>query len=191
MKPASQEQQVYLFLARLAERYTTQTHPGRRPRPQHNGYLRVWTYLSTLAYRVFNDRHLAGHEQPSETTLADAISQYVETYLSKFIRSFDPTTRPTGFERFAYIGEEQLAYLSQTLAGALLRDWTPERIDEWRRRGATGGRKSRRSSMWNDQGNLAELRERRGWSVAELANFFGVSKSSIDRGRRLLRSQAE
>lgn len=171
---------------RLGREYLARLKPGKHPKREHGGYMMVAVYLCALTWRVMNDRHLADRAQPTHAQLSAALRCYMDKYLSKFLLPWDPTARPTPYQRFAYLEDEQADYLADSLATSLLRDWKPEWIEEQQRRGTVGGLagKPRRPTKATDENRrkLATLRaENPGWTQVRLANELGVSVSTIKR----------
>jgi hypothetical protein len=144
---------------RMGRTYLAKLHPGKLPKRDHNAYARVAVYLCDLAWRVMNDRHLGGLEQPRQGELRRALRLYIDRHLGKFVRDHDdPTTRRSAFQKFRYIDTEQADYLAGSLATSLLRDWTPDWIEERVRRGHRGREVARpRGATIATADNLAAL----------------------------------
>ena len=189
VKAVSMEHKVMLFQTRMAEEFARRTHPAQRHKRHHGGYLRLWFYFSSLAYRALNDRHKAGYRRPTRAELAEAIAAYAQRYAAKFLRSYNPQQKRTGYDWFTYVDNEQLDYLATTLAGAVLRDWDEGYIEEKAAQGGAGGSAPKKPrGLWADRSNLLQLQLLADWSDADLAQHFGCHAKTIKRGRGRLES---
>jgi hypothetical protein len=149
---ASAEMKTINAQERMGRNYLAKLHPGKLPRRDHNGYMRVAIYLCDLTWRVMNDRHLADVPQPLRGELRQALRIYIDRHLSKFVREHDdPTTARPAMHKFRYIDAEQADYLADSLATSLIRDWTSDWIEERVRRGHRGREVARpRGPSWDD-----------------------------------------
>jgi hypothetical protein len=147
---ATLEHRAFLALERMGHAYLAKLKPSKLPTREHNGYMRVAGYLCALTWRIMNDRHKNRQVQPAHGELRRALRLYMDRYLSKFLREHDPSIKATGYQRFAFLDGEQFDYLADSLATSLLRDWTPDYIEERVRRGHRGREVARpRGPSWN------------------------------------------
>lgn len=140
VRHATIEQRAVAAQERMGRAYMAKMKPGKRPSREHNGYMRLAVYLCDLTWRVMNDRHLANSIQPTRPELEQALRLYIDRYQRKFVNDHDdPQAKRPAFHRFRYIETEQADYLAASLTTSLLRDWTPDWIEERVRRGRAGG----------------------------------------------------
>lgn len=137
----------------------------------------IWRYLVTWGYRVLNDLDGDGYLPPSHDDLADLFERRV--------RERAVTFYPLYSNRGYGISTPDVETIADRAATAVLRDWSPEWIREMRRRGAKGGRTSKRPPSWTDDALVALD----GLTVAEQARTLGRSPSTVDRMRRALRER--
>lgn len=165
----------------------------RRSEPHLNGYLRVWIYLCTLVYRLFNDRRLEGRDLPAEDVLRDALDLCIHRHLRKFLTFADDQNRRDRYDRFARLDGAQIETLTATLAAACARDWTHDWIDEQRAWGTLGGRPPGRTgrALADSPSVHAALRDVAHLSIREQAKVTQISESSVRRAWRRMSEIAD
>ncbi|MEO8261825.1 MAG: hypothetical protein ABI566_04580 [Pseudolysinimonas sp.] len=152
--------------------------------PDLDGWDRCWIYLSTLVYRMKNDRH--PEPQPAPGDLASALVIYVERHLSKFLAEpVEHADRLKGFQDFAYVQRLRVPDLAERVVMASEVQWKPDWIDRQRRYGAMSTSRGRPlgSGTFAAPEARARLREllAEKRSHKEIAFEFGVSTKTVQR----------
>lgn len=156
---------------------------------RRSGFDRVNLHMRRLSRRVLNDRTLNGAPIPDHETLRLAMHEYITTELGHFLVHREPgstaATPPIQHARLVDAASDRLA---RSAASYVLRSWSPDYIAEQRRRGAVGGRASRRRPTWTP-GQLADLQALEGLTVAQQAAQLGLNSATIKRMRSTLRQR--
>jgi hypothetical protein len=154
---------------------------------RRTGYDRVSLHLRRLARRVLNDR---GPDTPELGTLRAALEAYVFSQLEHFIIRDEPgDPRALRLQRHAMLGDEAAVYrVARAAARYTLGTWSADYIAEQRRRGAAGGRSSRRGSTWT-AAQLDALATLQGLTVEQQAAELKLAPAMVKRMRSALRQR--
>jgi hypothetical protein len=148
---------------------------------RRTGFDRVNLHMRRLGRRVLNDRTLTGTPIPDADTLREAMHEYITTELGHFLVHREPgspaATPPIQHARLVDAATDRLA---RSAASYVLRTWSADYIEEQRRRGAAGGRASRRGPTWSPD-QLADLQALDGLTVEQQAVRLGLNVSMVKR----------
>lgn len=149
-------------------------------------YNRVNRHLSRLAFRTGNELKAAGVEKPTEAELALALENYLLEAVPKLI-----VGGQSKFEKWTTVTHENIEKMSRLVAiDALRKCW--DEGDQYtkmqKRRGAAGGRKSKRRPDYSEH-ELDLVAQSLDWSVGEHVELFDgrYSRATIERMRRKAR----
>jgi hypothetical protein len=168
-------------LRRVYAKARTDAQTGEITRRARSYYLDIWDYLQTWGYRILNDLQGVGLAPPAHTALLDL---FLDRILDR-ARVWHPLD---GHGHGLVLDDAHK--LADTAAAATLRDWSADYIEQQRRRGAAGGRASRRGPTWTPQ-QLADLQALDGLTVGQQALQLGLNSSKVKRMRAEIRRARE
>lgn len=149
-----------------------------RPRKTHEGDL--YRYLLVLGLRAMNDLHAVGSHLPD----AEALGEALLTVIYERGQVWHEHDRQSGGG--VGIRSDKAERVAEGAAARVIEFWHPRFIHDKRRKGAAGGRRSRRGPTWT----VEHLKAVEGLSVAKAAAALGCSESTIKRLKRELRDAA-
>lgn len=155
-----------------------------RKRGDASMFKRVRFHLRKLARRALNDLHKVGHPVPKRSALTEALSTYVYSELQQLILIRAPgEPKPGKYDRWKMLnGDDAVSRVAASAARYTLRKWDSDFIEEMQRRGAKGGRNSKRGPSKATADNIAALAALPyGTTIKQAATALGVSESTIKR----------
>ncbi|MDD7929886.1 helix-turn-helix domain-containing protein [Microbacterium thalli] len=181
---------VDLVAARAARRNRKAMRRPFRRRGQADLFDVVRLHLRRLSRRVLNDRCRDGLEPPEHDLLVLALERYLEQqcWPLVYVQEYGDVREPSRVRQTYLDGERAIESVARSCARYALDNWSPDWILEMRRRGAKGGRTSKRRPSWTDH-DLDALAALDGLTVAAQARTLGRSPSTVDRMRRALRER--
>lgn len=179
-----------LVAARSARGHRKAMRRPFRRRGQRELFDVVRLHLRRLCRRVLNDRCQDGLEPPSHDLLAEALERYLEQqcWHLVYFQDYGDVREPQRVRQTYLDGERAIESGAWSCARYALDTWSPDWILEMRRRGAVGGRTSKRPPTWTDA-DLDALAALHSLTVKQQATRLGRSPSTIDRMRRALRER--
>lgn len=157
---------------------------GRYSKNRSSSYARsLRTYFVRWGFRIMNDAQRFGAELPTEVELE---SLFYERGHARAVIHSDYDHEGGG--RRIGISVEGLEIIAASAARAVVDEWRSNYTQVQRRRGAAGGRASRRGpSVTVEDVLMAEASSSRRLSHAEVATLLGCSTATVERRRRDLR----
>lgn len=148
-------------------------------------FRRTKFHLRRLARRALNDLAKTGHPVPELADLAEALAALVWDDYSELVYVREPGGEPLGRMGPRWLdGDDAVRRVAASAARYALSNWTPDYIEERQRRGAKGGRNSRRGPSKATQANLARLIELGDLTVAQQVAETGLTESTVKRLRK-------